>query len=656
MADYIFDDWKTMLGNFQDCVQKDLEEIHKQKAEIQQMKADLFKEMAGFKYYRDDNCLILSAPKVIIGNVDESGDLLGSSGEVIIKGQGVELNGVGENGHIVNRATSIRQIAVDPGSDGVENVVRDRSEIVSQACNIVLESDDATDAFSMYPASAGKGGIRIHADHEMQIEAAVSSENRKTQIENSVAALKAQISDLEKLKATQKQAVDGAFATMQALLDKEYELDSADAMVGRVNTLDILDIHDQVQSTLPMLCKTAMTYVNTLSQLAEANRKKKALETEKGAIKAGDDFKKNTTGASMQITAETINVATADGDGNLHTNQEAGIRIRTPRMGVSMMDDKGKLVEGSNFSVRTENINLMAISSENEGKNMNATGSVSISSKNVNIEAINYEAKDDYFTEKELTADSKVSITARTIEVATTNPKNIEHDDDGKVTKGEYTAEGDVIFRSKNFTVESLDYEVKDGKLEAKALTKDGKVAIRAEKTDVLAADAEGKATGNISLNAKAVSVKSMDVDKEKLTDDKLAAGSTMTLVSEKMYVGAKSKDVKSKKLQAVSEEMGMFADKTFEAQQGDGKAVVQLDGGSANVGGSKTAVYGDTTINGKADIKGDVKAPKATIDNIEAKSSFKSSNISDGIAIPGAPSSSKLSAKLKTEDAPKES
>ena len=653
MADYIFDDWKTMLGNFQDCVQKDLEEIHKQKAEIQQMKADLFKEMEGFKYYRDENCLILSAPKVIIGNVDESGDLLGSSGEVIIKGQGVEINGVGETGHIVNRAPSIRQIAVDPGSDGVENVVRDRSEIVSQACNIVIESDDATDAFSMHPASAGKGGIRIHADNEMQIEAAVSSERRKTQIENSVAALKAQISDLEKLKATQKEQVDGMFATMQALLDKEYDLNSTDAMVGRVNTLDILDIHNQVESTLPGLCRTAMAYVDTLSQLAEANRKKKALETEKGTIKTGDDFKKNTTGASMRIKAETINVATADGDGNLHTNLEAGISIRTPRMGVSMMDDKGKLVEGSNFSVRTENINLMALSSENEGKNMNATGSVSIASKKVNIEAINYEEKDGYFTEKELTADSKVSITAKTIEVATTNPKNIEHDKDGKLTKGEYTAEGDVVFRSKNFTVESLDYEVKDGKLSTKALTKDGKVSVRAEKTNVLAADAEGKATGSINLNAKAVGVKSMDVDKEKLTDDKLAAGSTMTIVSEKMYVGAKSKDVKSKKLQAVSEEMGLFADKTFEAQQGDGKAVMQLNGGNASVGGSKSQIYGDTTINGKADIKGDVKAPKATIDNLEAKTSFKSSNISDGIAIPGAPSSGKLSAKLKTEDAP---
>jgi hypothetical protein len=272
------------------------------------------------------------------------------------------------------------------------------------------------------------------------------------------------------------------------------------------------------------------------------------------------------------------------------------------------------------------------------------------------MEAIDYQADDKGVKEKELTKDSKITMTAKTIEVATTNPKDIERDDKGKLTKGEYTSEGDVIFRSKTFSVESLDYEVKDGKLSTKALTKDGKVSVRAEKTAFLAADAEGKSTGSFSINAKAVDVKSMDVDKEKLTDDKLAAGSTMTLVSEKMFVGAKSKDIKSKKFQAVSEEMGMFADKTFEAQQGDGKAVLQLDGGNANVGGSKTAVYGDTTINGKADIKGDVKAPKATIDNIEAKSSFKSTNISDGIAVPGAAGGGSLSAKLKTEDAPKES
>ena len=630
MADYIFDDWKTMLGNFQDCVQKDLEEIHKQKAEIQQMKADLFKEMEGFKYYRDEQRLILSAPEVIIGNVDESGDLMGCTGKIILNGHEVQLNGVGDTGHIVSRAPSIRQIAVNPGSDGIENVVCETSEIVNQACNIVLESNDATDAFSMAPASAGRGGIRIHADNNMQLEAAVSSEQRKSQIEDSVEALTSVISDLEQQKTAQKQQVDSVFDKIKKLLDKEEKLDDEDAMVGRVNTLDILDIHDQVQATLPMLCQTTMAYVNTISQLAEANRHKKALETEKGAIKEGDDFKKNTTGASMQITAERIGVVTADGDGNMHTNPEAGISIRTPRMGVSMLDDEGKLVEGSDFSVRTENINLLALSSENKGKNQNATGSVTIASKNVTIEAIDYEEKDGYFTEKELTADSKLSITAKTVEVATTNPKDVEHDGDGNITKGEYTAEGDVIFRSKNFTVESLDYEVANGEMKMKALTADGKVSFRAEKTDVLAADQDGKATGSINLNAKAVSVKSMDVDKESLADSALAAGSTMTLVSEQMTMGAMSDDKKSKKLQAISEEIGVAADNTLEAQQGDGKAVVKMEGGNVNESADNTQIDSKTTITDDTEVKTQFKSPKGTIDTLEATTSFKSKSITD--------------------------
>ena len=648
MADYIFDDWKTMLGDFQDCVQKDLEEIHKQKAEIQQMKADLYKEMEGFKYYRDERRLILSAPEVIIGNVDESGDLIGSTGKIILNGHEVQLNGVGDTGHIVSRAPSIRQIAVDPGSDGMENVVCETSEVVTQACNIVLESNDATDAFSANPASAGRGGVRIHADNSMQLEATVSSEQRKSRIEASVDALTSQISDLEQMKATQKQQVDKAFDTMKKLLDKEEKLDDEDAMVSRVNTLDILDIHEQVQSALPMLCEATMAYVNTISQLAEANRMKTALETEKGTITEGDDFKQNTTGAQMQITAESISVATADGEGNLHTHPGAGISVRTPNLNMRMMDDKGKLVENGGFSVNAENITLASVNPSDDKKEQPVTGTVSIHSKTISLEAVDYQTDDKGIKEKELTNDGKITMTAKTVEVATTNPKDIERDDDGKLTKGEYTAEGDVIIRSKTVSVESLDYEVAEGELKTKALAKDGKIAIRAEKTDVLAADAEGKATGSINLNAKAVSVKSMDVDKEKLTDDKLAEGSSMTLVSEKMYVGAKSKDVKSKKLQAVSEEMGLFADKTFEAQQGEAKAVVQLDGGKLAIGGDKNQICGDT------EVKGEVKAPKATIDNLEAKSSFKSQNISDGVAAGGGGGGS-VSAKLKAEDAPKE-
>ena len=178
-------------------------------------------------------------------------------------------------------------------------------------------------------------------------------------------------------------------------------------------------------------------------------------------------------------------------------------------------------------------------------------------------------------------------------------------------------------------------------------------VTVRAEKLDVSATDTEGKATGAISLNAKDVSVRSMNVDKDKRTDDKLAEGSTMLLISEKMFLGAKKKDIKSKKLQAVSEEVGVFADKTLELQQDEAKAALQLSGGKAALGGSENQVFGKTAVTGAVEVKGEVKAPKATIEHLEAKSSFKSSNISDGIPVPPTPASGNLSAKLKAEDAP---
>ena len=653
MADKIFSEWKQTLDDFRQSVQKDLEEIHQQKVEIQQLKADIYSKIDGGQYYRDDKRIVISAPEIVIGNVDYSGDLLGCMGKVVIKGSEVDLEGAGNNGAIVSRAPSIRQIAVDPGTDGLENVVCETSEIVNQACDIVLQSEDATDAFSQTPVPAGRGGIRLHATTDMVIEAAVSAERRKEDIEESIKQLESQIKEYEKDVESQKKNVETYFDNMQKLLEQEDKVNEESIFTGRLAGDDLTDIHEYMDSVMPSLYQTTTNFIFTVSKLAEANRKKKALETEKGSIKTGDDFKNNTTGASMRITAEIISVATTDGDGNMHTNDEAGISVRTPSMGISMINDKGTLTEGSAFTVSTENVTFSTLNFSEDAKEQAATGSVTLRSKDVRIEAIDYdrEGDDKPYKEKQLAAEGKVSIAAKTVEVSTANPANIKVDDEGKVTGGEYNGEGDIIIRSKTMTVESLDYEVKDGKLETKALTKDGKIAVRAENMDFLAADAEGKATGSISMNAKTVSVKSMDVDKEKLTDDKLAAGSSMTLVSEKMYVGAKSKDVKSKKLQAVSEEMGLFADKTFEAQQGDGKAALQLDGGNANVGGSKTGVFGDTTINGKTEMKGDLKAPKAVIDNVEAKSSFKSSNISDGIAVPGAGAAGKLSAKLKAED-----
>ena len=435
---YIFDDWKELLEKFQSSVEKDLEEIHQHKSEVQQIKADIFSRLDKGHYYRDDDCIILSAPKIVIGNVDKDGDLLGGGiGEVIVKGNGVALEGVGDTGHIVSRAPSIRQTAVNPGVDGVENVVCSTSEVVTQAGSIVLHSSDAKDAFSLSPAFVGNGGIKIHADQDLTLEAAVSAEGRKEQIEMTVSSLTKEADELMKQINGQKKYMEGCFKQMSDLLDKENLLNQEEGFLNRLNLNSISEIHEKLNDMTPALYQSTLQFIHLVSRLAEVNRRKKALEAEKSKIKTGDDFKKKLTGASMRVVAEHINVATADGDGNLHTNLGAGISVRTPHFNVNMMDDERKLVEDGDFSVNAQNISLSSINPSEDAKEQPVTGRVNILSKEINLEAVDYQADDKGVREKELTADGKITMTAKTVEVATTNPKDIERDDKGQLSKGE---------------------------------------------------------------------------------------------------------------------------------------------------------------------------------------------------------------------------
>ena len=156
-----FADWKSILQDFKDSVEKDLDEIRKQKVEIQSIKHEIFNRMALGKYIHDDHRIVLSAPEIIIGNVDSTGMLWSENGSTItIRGNGVNLEGSGEAGYVKSRATNISQIAVDPGMDGLEDVVHPGSSVVSQARNIVIQSNDCDGCFSQLPTGVGCGVSR----------------------------------------------------------------------------------------------------------------------------------------------------------------------------------------------------------------------------------------------------------------------------------------------------------------------------------------------------------------------------------------------------------------------------------------------------------------------------------------------------------------
>lgn len=581
-----FENWQTALEDFQKNIEKELEEIRRHKAEVRQMKIDLIDHLGQGRYVRDENRIIISAPEIIIGDTDKSGMLQNGSSRVIIRANNINLEGVGsgatDTGSIISRAASIRQIAVDPGIDGTESVVKPTSEIVSQARSLTLKSDDAEGFFSSDAPSAGTG-IHLSSNSMVSIDATKSCETQSEQLENLEKGLKTIVSDLKEDMKNVKSATASLMSKMKTLVSKDIM--NLDAITTRTNYLDIEELHTEFSQLSSSLYNTMTDYFNVLSRLAEANRQLDCVKEQKEEInKMKSSFKEKTTDTFITLQSENINLTSIDGEGNLRTNDGAGINLEGKEISLSSYDNDGALIK---------------------------EGGIFMGSQEVEIN----------------TANPKIS------------DKNID-----------LPAEGSVRVVSKAIEVEAVDYETKNNKTEEKSLTKEGSFAVRAEKINLNATDTEGKATGSIAANAKAVEVKAMDVDKEKRTDKSLAAGSTLLLLAEKVYAGSKDKKTKSKSVQVASDKVGLFGDTTVELQQ-DGKAILQLSGGDASLSGGKTTFYGETTLQGKVTFKSDVTAGTVDMKNLKVQTSFKTPYTTEGMSVPGAPSTAKLSAKLSEEE-----
>ena len=631
--DYIIKDWEKKMSAFESSVEKDLKEIRKCKADIQQMRNEIQREKQGNYFVRDAQRIILSAPEIILGNVDPDGVLYdGAASKIVLRGTDVDLEASGNGGRVETRAASIRQIAEDPGSDGHEHVVGVLSEVVSQARQIVIQSDDATGAFSALPSSGGSG-VCIHTDSQIEISATQTAESREKQLENRIKELETRKSQLKEQAADHKESFGDLIKEIEELMQKREELVKDDNAI-RTKYNEMEEANAELELATESLGEEARSYSAILAMLSETNRLLKCFKDEKSKIKKGDDFKKNATGCAVSILGERIGLASVDGEGNLRDTEGSGIAMTANRVSIAAIEADGKLKEKGQVRIQAKNVEVTtagtADATYDKGELTKATyeaeGDFTLKSKNITIESVDYEVADKKRKEKQLTADSKIKLRAKTIEVSTESSANVEVDDEGKLTKANYQAEGDIIVRSKTLTVASTDNDLENDETKEKALTAGGTITIRAEKMDLAATDTEGKATGSVSINAKDVSLKSMDTDKESHDDKELAAGSTILIVSETMNVGAKSKDMKSKKVETMSEEISVAADKTLEHSQGDGKASVKLADGKATVEASKTQIGCDT------EVKGEVKAPKATIDKVQVNQSFKSPNITDGM------------------------
>ena len=511
-----FEKWQSELEELQKSVKKDLEEIKRCKTEVQSMKNNLtdtlgeLKELTCGKYIRDEHRIILSAPEIIIGNVDKDGVLYNMPSHIVVRGNDVNLEASGLGGllggSVTTRAAQIRNIAEDPGKDGNEHAVLPFSEVVSQARSVSLISEDAKGVFTR-PASAAITGIELDSETGIAMSATLSSENKKSILKSKSKQLDSQIKDLESKSKTLKSEVESNIQNLKKIVNTEDLLGSV--IAARTNYLEIGELYEAFETSSATLYSSMASYFSVLSKLAEANRQKTCIEDmEKTVDKNKSTFKDKTTGTFISMRSENITALSVDGDGNYRENKEAG---------------------------------------------------VSITAKHVNIGTVK--------ADESLQNDSTITMASRKVEINTLNPK-VERNDKGEITKADYPAVGDVIIKSKNIDLETVDYEWKDKKQQEKALTKDSKISIRTETVDMSVTDSEGKATGKVAVNAKVLEVKSMDVDKDKRTDKSLAKGSTMLLLSEKMFVGARDSKMKSTQLQVSSDKTGVFAENTLELQQ----------------------------------------------------------------------------------------
>lgn len=654
----VFSDWKTILQDFKDSVEKDLDEIRKQKAEIQQIKHEIFTQMAQGQYIHDDHRIVLSAPEIIIGNVDSTGMLWSESGSTItIRGNAVNLEGSGEAGYVKSRATNIQQIAVDPGMDGLEDVVHLGSSVVTQARDIVIQSNDCNGCFSQLPTSLVGCGVSIHSDGQMAIDASRSVDVRGESISNMISALNEQKSGLDSDASDRLDEVTSITDDLEDILE-DMDDQTGNIVDVRSNIDDLLDLHKDYSELIPSLVPAIEDCVRTISALAEVNRKISCLENEQTALNdEKDSFTDNPTGASLALTGEQISLTSVDGDGNIRTNAEAGIRIQTGRVDIETMKPDGSLIDDSYVNIHTGSVDISTVSPAlTEGAENPADGDYTtdghfcVNSKIVTFTAVDYNIADGEASETALTADSSFSVRVQDMSLNATD------------TEGNSTGSFSLTADKMKMTAADKDGN-QTGSIDMKALdlflsskdkdgTATGAMTLTAKDVSLLSIDKDYKALGQVVVNGKDVHVKAMDLD-DKGQDSCLTSGGNMVLVADNMYIGRTKSDSQSSTLLVSSDKTAIFGKTTAEMQQGDAKAVVQLTGGNVAISGSKAEFYGDNTINGKSDFKADVTMKKATADNIEAKTSFKSKNISDGIAVPGAPSTAKLSAKLSEDDAP---
>lgn len=458
--------WEDRLNNFKQALDKELQEIQQCKAELAEIQKEVQESLSGIRYIREEGRLVLSAPEIVIGDVDPLGVLGPRYSKVIIRGNEVKVEGTNR---ILNRAPEIHSVAEHPGRDGQESTLPYHSEIVQVARNVLVNGVNDAEVINPNRDMVSKPGVAITSRGSIDVNASVSCEYESQQLEQAIQHLKNQKSQTDQQIADIEKEVKAASMELDLLL-KLPDVNVSDTLV-RVNYLDIGELHDEYNQKVKRMCEKCMAYYAALATQADTNLRIAALEKQKETVDGRKaNFEEQTTGSSIYLQSERIRLDTRDGDFHTRTNPEAGFFVNSSHISLTSYMDDWKTIEESYVYVGTQKATISTqncnYSDGQKGDGEWTTeGEVNIFSKNVHIQAVDADLKEFEPTEKALTPESQLTIRMEQTQVQAT-------DTEGKAT-------GLIEMNAKDLRLKSMDMDPESG--EEKELSQGGQLQLLAE-------------------------------------------------------------------------------------------------------------------------------------------------------------------------------
>ena len=458
--------WEERLNNFKQALDKELQEIQQCKAELAEIQKEVQESLSGIRYIREEGRLVLSAPEIVIGDVDPLGVLGPRYSKVIIRGNEVKVEGTSR---ILNRAPEIHSLAEHPGRDGQESTLPYHSEIVQVARNVLVNGVSDAEVINPNRDMVSRPGVAITSRGSIDVNASVSCEYETQQLDQAIQALKNQKNQTDKQIADIEKEVKAASMELDLLL-KLPDVNVSDTLV-RVNYLDISELHEEYNQKVKRMCEKCMAYYSALATQADTNLRIAALEKQKETVKGRKaNFEEQTTGSSIYLQSERIRLDTRDGDYHTRTNPEAGFFVNSSHISLTSYMDDWKTIEESYLYVGTQKATISTqnynYSDPQKGEGEVVTeGEVNILSKTVRVQAVDADLKEFEPTEKALTPESQLTVRMEQTQVQAT-------DTEGKAT-------GLIDMNAKNLRLKSMDVDKESG--EEKELSQGSQLQLLAE-------------------------------------------------------------------------------------------------------------------------------------------------------------------------------